>query len=110
MHPLHIPIGDILRSIERPDIEVWRVAATGFKIDLNTACEPGFAETPGSVTRTLCPVFWSKMRYSPGEDVASFSMLTLAATRLSAASRQSTSPIKSILKISKEGTTWLLAS
>ena len=86
------------------------VKPTAFKIGSNSACEPDVAETTGSVIRTLCPVFWSKMRYSPGEDVASFSILTLAATRLSAASRQSTSPVKSILKTSKEGTMWLLAS
>jgi hypothetical protein len=31
MHPLHTAIGDILRSIERPDVEVWLDAACGGK-------------------------------------------------------------------------------
>jgi hypothetical protein len=79
-----------------------------FKIDLNTACEPRFAETPGSITKIFWPVFWSKMTYSPGEDVVSVSILTLTPTRLSTASRQSTLPIEWILKISKEGTIDLL--
>ncbi len=55
------------------------------------------------MTRTLCPVFRSRMRYSPGQDGAILRMRALAAIRLSAAPRHSTRPPGSILKMSKEG-------
>src|ERR1700731_4324668 len=59
-------------------------------------------ETSG-VTKTRCPVFWSRMKYSPGDDSASFRMRALAVSRVATASRQRTSP-PLILKISREGT------
>src|ERR1700756_1008783 len=56
---------------------------------------------PSRVTRTRCPVCWSRMRYSPGDDSASFLMHSLAVTHVSAAPRQSTLPSESVLKISR---------
>jgi hypothetical protein len=58
---------------------------------------------PKGVTKVRCPVFWSRMKYSPGDDSASFRMRSLAVSRFATASRQSTLP-PLILKMSREGT------
>jgi len=58
---------------------------------------------PGGVMKNLCPVFWSRMKYSPGDESASFRMRAFAISRVTTASRQSTSP-PLILKMSREGT------
>src|SRR3984893_13094674 len=58
---------------------------------------------PNGVTKNLCPVFWSRMKYSPGDDSADFRMRALAASRVATASCQITSP-PLILKMSREGT------
>src|SRR6202048_1497869 len=55
------------------------------------------------VTKTRSPVFWLRMKYSPGDDSASFRIRALAVSRVATASRQSTPP-RLILKISREGT------
>src|ERR1700682_3780229 len=56
---------------------------------------------PPRMTQTLCPVIWSSMRYSPGEDLSNFSIRALAAAKLSTAPSQSTWPSGSVLKISR---------
>src|SRR5580693_6288769 len=76
----------------RPVRWLLRESAMGYPI-----CEPD------GVTKVRCPVFWSRMKYSPGDDSSSFRMRALAVSRVATASRQSTLP-PLILKMSREGT------
>jgi hypothetical protein len=54
------------------------------------------------MTGMRCPVFWSRMRYSPGEDRAIFWIRALAVSMVATASHHRTPP-DSILKMSREG-------
>src|SRR5579864_1321501 len=53
------------------------------------------------VTQTLRPVTWSRMRYSPSEDLSNFSIYALAAPKSFAAPSQRIPPSGSVLKMSR---------
>jgi hypothetical protein len=64
------------------------------------AVRPSGWSTPSNLISSLFPVFWLKMRYSPGERIANSWTRVLASSRVAAASSQRRLPPVSAMKIS----------